>query len=268
MQTKKETFKENPANYFPFLDPNPTGEPLVLLLHGLGSDSTSWDYQIPALIGANLRPISVDLPGFGQSIYNGREWKIPRIAGMTAELVRSITASTCFVVGISMGGTIALQLCLDYPELVDRLVLVSTFATLRPKRLHEWRYLISRFISANLHGVNAQAEMVAQRVFPNAKQELMRKTLIRQICQADPKAYKSAMNALCFFDVRKRLHEISNPTLVISGKEDTTIPLENQSELARKINNAQQVIIPGGGHAIIADQPELFNKVLLDFLKN
>ena len=161
MQTDLAPMKEIQTTQFHYLDPNPTGEPVLLLLHGLGADSTSWGYQIPALMGAKMRPISVDLPGFGKSIYYGRNWKIRIIAGETADLVRSITSSTCTVVGISMGGTIALQLCLDYPELVERLVLVSTFANLRSEGVHQWVYLISRFIRANLRGVNAQAEMVA-----------------------------------------------------------------------------------------------------------
>lgn len=249
-----------------FLDPNPTGDPLILLLHGLGSDSTSWGFQVPVFTDAHMRSISVDLPGFGKSRFGGRNWKIRLIARQLSSLIRSFGPSPCIVVGISMGGTVALQLCLDYPDLVSRLVLVSTFATLRPKRLHEWVYLISRFIRANLRGVNAQAEMVAQRIFPNPNQVFLRETLVQQIHQADPKAYVSAMRALGLFDVTKRLNAISVPTLVISGKEDTTVPLENQHLLAKKIRGAQHVIIPGGGHAIIAEQPVMFNKVLQDFL--
>jgi Predicted hydrolases or acyltransferases (alpha/beta hydrolase superfamily) len=266
MQTDFAPVKEQRTEQFHYLDPNPTGNPVFILLHGLGSNSTSWGYQIPVLLGAKTRPIPVDLPGFGKSIYSERNWNIRIIAGKTAEFVRRISPTPCTVVGISMGGTIALQLCLDYPELVERLVLVSTFATLRPKRLHECVYLISRFIKANLRGVNAQAEMVARRIFPKPEQEVLRQTLKQQILQADPNAYVSAMRALGLFDVTKRLHEISVPTLVISGKDDTTVPLENQSELTRKIHGARQVIIPGGGHAIIAEQPELFNQVLLEFL--
>ncbi len=265
MQAEIAVEKEIQTTRFYFQDPNPAGKPLVLLLHGLGADSTSWGYQIPLLVGMKMRPISVDLPGFGKSIYTGRNWKIRLIASDIADLIRSLTSSTITVVGISMGGTVALQLCLDYPELVERLVLVSTFATLRPKRVHEWIYLISRFIRANLRGVNAQAEMVAQRIFPNPEQEILRETLVQQIHQADPNAYVSAMRALGIFNVTKRLHEISIPTLVISGKDDTTVPLENQNELANKIHGAQQVVIPGGGHAIIAEQPELFNQILFEF---
>jgi len=260
--------KEIRTTRFHYMDPNPTGDPVLLLLHGLGADSTSWGYQIPVLMGANMRPISLDLPGFGKSIYHGRNWTIRTVASETSDIVRSFISSTCTVVGISMGGTIALQLCLDYPEMVERLVLVSTFATLRPKYLHQWIYLISRFIKANLRGVNAQAEMVAHRIFPSPEQELLRQALIQQILQADPKVYVSAMRALGLFDVTKRLHEISVPTLVISGREDTTVPLENQSELASKIMGARQVIIPGGGHAIIVEQPDLFNQALLEFLTN
>ena len=261
----KSLEKIRPEIYY--LDPNPKGSPVVLLLHGLGADSSSWGYQIPILSEANMRPICVDLPGFGKSPIMERNWKISKITGQVADLTKGLTSS-CIVVGISMGGTVALQLCLDYPELVERLVLVSTFATLKPKHLHEWIYLSSRYIKARLQGVNAQAEMVAKRIFPNPNQNSLRGILVDQIHQANPTAYVSAMRALRFFDVRKRLNEISVPTLVISGGNDTTVPLENQTEMTNKIHGARQIIIPGGGHAIIADQPDIFNQVLLDFLSD
>ena len=60
--------------FFHYLDFNPEGKPAVLLLHGLGADSTSWGYQIPLLSEAGFRPIVPDLPGFGKSIAGHNHW--------------------------------------------------------------------------------------------------------------------------------------------------------------------------------------------------
>ncbi len=167
------------------------------------------------------------------------------------------------VAGISLGGVVALQLALDFPQMVQRLVLINTFACLRPKRFDEASYLLGRFVVANLRGKEYQAETVAKRLFPQPEQEGLRRELVQRILQADERVYRQAMQSLALFDARKRLHEIKMPTLIISGENDTTVPLPNQMELVNGIAGAEHVVIPDAGHAVIADQVVRFNQVLL-----
>ena len=69
-----------------YLDPNPSGSPAVLLLHGLGANGSSWTLQFDALIEAGFRPIAPDAPGFGESPYDGKGWSISRdVAAIMAE---------------------------------------------------------------------------------------------------------------------------------------------------------------------------------------
>ena len=249
-----------------YQDPYPAGKPAVLLLHGLGTDGTSWGYQVPALLEKRMRPIILDIPGFGKSPFTKRNWNIAKAAAEIAGLIRDKLIGPLNVVGISMGGTIALQIALDYPQTVERLVLVNTFAALRPTRLKDLAYLASRFMRANLLGVEAQAEMVAWRIFPEADQESLRKILIESILQSDPAVYRAAMRSLGLFDVKKRLKHIKTPTLVITGTLDSMVPPPVQAVLAQNIRGARQVLIQGGRHAVIADHPEQFNRALLEFL--
>ena len=256
-----------PYNDFMYYqDPNPFGKPAVLLLHGLGTDGASWAFQIPALLSKGMRPIILDIPGFGKSPLEKKNWSIADAAAEIAGLISNNLAGSLVLVGISMGGTIAIQIALDYPQYVERLVLVNTFAALRPNRLKDLSYLAVRFIRANLLGVHAQAEMVAWRIFPEAGQEPLRKILINSILQSDPAVYRAAMRSLGLFDVKKRLQQIKIPTLVVTGTLDSMVPPAVQAVLAEKIPGAQQVFITGGRHAVIVDQPERFNQVLLDFL--
>ena len=249
-----------------FLDPNPVGHPVVLLLHGLGADANSWILQLPGLTEAGFRPIATDTPGFGQSPYDGRGWSIRRMAADMAGLIEELQTGPAHVVGLSMGGTIAQQFALDYPQLTRRLVLISTFAILRPDTLSGWLYFLQRFILVNTLGLPSQAKLVAQRVFPDPQYGQLREMLVETISRADPRAYRKAMFSLGLFNSVKRLGEINVPTLVVTGADDTTVTTARQRLLVDGIHAARQVIIPNAGHAVPVDQTERFNRELLAFL--
>jgi len=90
--------------------------------------------------------------------------------------------------------------------------------------------------------------------------------LYNQIIQANVVGYRSIIRSFVRFDLTDRLGEIQSPTLVISGENDSVVPPETQFELVEKIPNAQHVLIPNSGHAVIAEKPDEFNQAMLDFL--
>ena len=249
-----------------FLDPNPGGKPAVLLLHGLGADKHSWGYQLPALSAAGMRPVAVDVPGFGESPFSGKNWRVKTAAKLLVDWMNANTQEPFDVVGLSMGGVIAQQIALDFPARVRRLVLADTFATLRPKSPKTGVYLLSRLVVALLRGPQKQAEMVAWHIFPRKEQEALRGELIRCIARSDARVYRAAMRQLALFDSRSRLKELTMPVLVIGGAEDATVPPSAQAELASFIRGANQIVIPQAGHAVTVDQPEAFNRALIGFL--
>jgi 3-oxoadipate enol-lactonase len=250
-----------------FLDPNPSGKPVVLLLHGLGADGTSWSLQLPALSQAGFRPLAPDVPGFGGSPYDGTGWNIRRVARQMAGLLGELGSGPADIVGLSMGGVIAQQLALDFPQLTRKLVLVSTFSVLRPQDMSGWMYFIRRAAAVLTQGPEAQAQLVARRVFPNPQDQPLREMYLAIVARADRRAYRRAMAALGLFDSRKRLREISVPTLVVTGADDSTVGPARQKLLMQGITGARQVVITEAGHAVSVDQAEQFNQVLLGFLK-
>ena len=258
----------NQKGNFPlfYRETNTTGKPVVLLLHGLGATGESWQLQTPELVKAGMRVVAPDLPGFGESGHPDGGILIRSMAESMATLLHKVVDDPVIVVGISMGGVVALQLALGHPQLIRKLVLVNTFARLTPDSLNGWVYLLRRYVMLNMQGISAQADYVAKRIFPKPEQEVPRATLKQEILQSDPKVYRGAMRALGFYNVVGRLKELSLPVLVVSGENDTTVPLKNQYYLAEHIKGAQHVLIPEAGHAVIADQPERFNQVLLDYL--
>lgn len=243
----------------------PDGAPPVLLLHGLGSAGADWLLQFEPLVAAGYRVLAPDLRGFGESSWPGRT-SVGEMAGDVAGFLRDLDAAPAHVVGISMGGTVALELALDHADLVRRLVLVNTFARLRPQGLSGILYFPLRMVLMHTLGMETQARLVVQRIFPRPDQAELREVLYQRIAHTDAAAYRASMWALARFNVEARLGEIQAPTLVVTGAEDTTVPPAAQARLVSGIPDARQVVIPGAGHAVIADSPEAFNQVLLPFL--
>jgi 3-oxoadipate enol-lactonase len=251
-----------------YLDPYPLAKKVVLLLHGLGADGSSWMLQMPALGEAGYRPIALDTMGFGESPYDGKGWSIRKAACLTAETLRTLGNGPADVVGLSMGGVIAQQFALDFPDLVRKLVLVSTFSVLRPEDLKGWWYFLRRAAVVISRGKDEQAQIVAKHIFPRQNDQVMRDMYISSVRNSDPGAYRMAMVSLGRFDSRKRLKNMHIPTLVITGEEDTTVSPSRQKRMADGIEGACQVIIKGAGHAVSVDQAETFNETLLEFLRD
>lgn len=243
------------------------GRETILLLHGLGASSQSWILQIPALEAEGYSILAPDARGFGLSSYPGGSTTIAEMSADFAALLDHLQTGPVHVVGISMGGTQALQLAIAHPAAVSKLVLVNTFSRLRPSSLNEWIYFASRLLLVHTLGLNVQARAVAQRIFPQPGQEIYRQALLEQIMQADPVGYRASMRALARFNADPSLAEIRCPTLVITSENDTTVNPQLQTKLAQGIPHARQVIIPKAGHAVIVDQADKFTETLLAFLR-
>jgi len=256
-----------PRQTIHFLEYNQESARAVLLLHGMGATGASWAFQIPAFIEAGFRVIAPDICGFGLSPYSGGRLSISTLSADMDSLLKSLGVSPAHVVGLSMGGAIALQLALDAPDQVMSLVLVSTFASLRPRNQRMWLYYVFRYLLLYTLGLPAQAHTVARRIFPRPDQSAFRDQFLQQINQADPKGYRASMRALAGFNVTGRLAEINIPTLVISGENDTTVTLESQRILSKNIPNATHIIISKGGHAITVEQPDIFNEAIIGFFQ-
>lgn len=249
-------------------DQSPEGSPCVILLHGLGATSESWAFQVPVLMNHGYRVLVPDSRGFGRSTYPGTGHSIKDLAGDIIYILDHESISSTHLVGISMGGAIALQLACDYSHRFDKLVLVNTFAHLQPNSIKSQLYFLIRFVLIHILGLQTQARFVAGRLFPGPEQDYLRQTFIEQIMQSDPKGYRASMRALSRLNLTQQLHRIPHQTLVITGENDFTVSPRLQRQLAEFIPKASQEIIPGAGHAVTVEKPDQFNRVLVDFLSD
>jgi 3-oxoadipate enol-lactonase len=249
-----------------YYDLNPGGFPVLILLHGLGATADSWQLQFPSLIDSGFRILVPEMRGFGKSTYPGGENNPQVMAEDVAKFLTKMEIESLDVAGISMGGTIALQLAIDHPTMVNSLILVNTFARLRPKNVSYLLFYSIRFLLIQILGLPNQARYLVNRLFPRSDQELYRQTFYDQIIQSNPIGYRSTIKSYVRFDITNRLYEIQSPTLVVTGDRDAVVPPRTQSELAEKIPHARQAVIDGAGHAVIVEKPDEFNQTIIDFL--
>ena len=241
-----------------------SGPATVILLHGLGSRGEDWLLQFPAL-SARWRVLAPDLRGHGASSLSGGWPTVADLAQDVTGLIRAEAPWPAHVVGLSLGGAVALQLALDHPELLRSLTAVNTFAHLRSGWSGLRRGLI-RFALLALGPMNWVGRWVASGLFPLPDQQLLREAAASRIAGNPRRAYLQAALAVVRFDVAARLGEITCPTLVVAGDRDATVPMKAKLELARCIPGAHLEVVSGSGHATPLDAPDAFNELLLRFL--
>ena len=239
------------------------GTPL-LLIHGLGSSARDWERQIP-YFSKNYRVITYDVRGHGQTDKPAGPYGIPLFAQDTAEFMKILNIESAHVVGISMGGMIALQLAVNAPERIRSLVVVNTGAELIVRSFREFLMVLQRKLIVRLLGMQKMGEILSGRLFPDPEHEELRKIFVEHWAENDPRAYRDSMQALLGWSVTDKLGFIPCPTLIVSADNDYT-PVEVKEAIVAKMPNAKLVVIPNSHHAVPVERPEEFNRIVGEFL--
>lgn len=247
----------------------PPGGASVVLLHGLGSSARDWQWQVAAF-QERYRVITLDLPAHGRSAFRrGPRAEPLRVEAMAAAVGRLLTRlgeGPVHVVGLSLGGCVALALAIAAPTRVRSLTLVNAFARLRPAGWRGAYRMLERLVLLAVAPMPVIAARVAQNLFPGPEQGELRAAAAASLGRNDKRAYFAAARALTRFDVRRRLAEIRCPTLIVAGEVDRTVPRTSAEFLQGGIPDARLLIVPGSGHATPYDQPDLFNRLVLEFV--
>ena len=239
---------------------------LLVFVHGLGSSADDWARQIDAFAD-RYRVVTFDVRGHGQSAKPDGPYSIPLFAADTAALLRALEAAPANVVGLSMGGMIALQLALDAPDLVKRLVIVNSMPEAELDSLRDrWIYW-SRRLATQVLGMRATGKMIANRIFVKPEQGMLRQQFIERWAANDKRAYLATINAIAGWNVADRLGEITCPTLVVAADQDYT-PVSVKREYAAQMPNAELTVIEDSHHATPVERPQAFNHVLDAFLQS
>ncbi len=247
--------------------PAPAGvrpAPALVLLHGLGSSSGDWLLQVP-VFSVHYRVLTVDLPGHGRSPAAGR-LSVESMAADVAALLRRLDEPAAHVLGLSLGGCVALALGALHAERVRSLVLVNAFARLRPAGPRGLLRLLVRLGLLAAAPMPVLAAHVARGLFPDPDQRWLYERARASVSAMPRRRYLAAVRAVAAFDGRRLLPSVRCPTLVVAGERDRTVSRAAAEHLVRGIAGARLAVIAGSGHATPADRPEAFNRTVLDFL--
>jgi len=230
--------------------------PGLLLIHGTGGNAASWHYQLDGLREV-ARPFTVDLPGHGLSSRIGSP-SVRAYAEAIAETIPHLHPGRFFVAGHSLGGAVALELALRYPERVRGLVLLSTGAHFPALAATPDLFLLpiaaapGKFRDLFLgEGVSAEALALARAAVAGCPPEVIR---------ADVGAAKG-------FDARAALPSLRCPVLILCGTEDHITPPRYATWLKEGLPDARVILIPGAGHMLPLERPEQVNAAIAEFLR-
>jgi len=247
-----------------------SGEPLVLIA-GLGADVFLWFRQTPVL-SQSFQVIVFDNRGAGQSDKPLEPYSIRLFADDTAGLLQGLGIRRAHVLGGSLGGLIAQEFALAYPEMLHRLVLVSTTFggphSVKPSLLNMIPMLLTMRRTGHPEAdVRRGFQMFTTSQWYQTHPDLVDQYVAWRVAHPQPPdAYKRQQGAVRPYNAEDRLAQITAPTLILHGRYDRLVPVKNAHLLAGKIPGAKLAILEAG-HACMIEQDQQFNDTVTSFLK-
>jgi len=244
----------------------------VLLLTGLGAKWLTWYKQLEPF-GRTFRTIALDFRDVGDSDLASEPYTLDDLADEAVDLLLALGAPHAHVVGISMGGAVALHLALRHPERVEKLVVIATPPGGKAQ------VPISPEMTALLGQPDLQleigermrrtyAKVAAPGYFEHHPEDEERLAENARYRPQSQEAYRRQLQAVMTHDVGEQLERIHAPTLVVQGELDPLVAPANAQYLAQHIPGARLLLYPDTGHLVHIERAEELNRDVLAFLES
>ena len=248
------------------------GEPLVLIM-GYSGDKTGWMFQTRAF-KRHFRVVTFDNRGVGKSDKPTGAYSMRMMADDTVGLMEHLGIERAHILGVSMGGMIAQELAINYPERVNKIILGCTapgrsessgISPEFPRALG----LSNNYTDDEVRGL--PVSKVVDSLLSSAFNKCIYRTLLIALAKIQVRLIGKTglvgqLEAVLGHDTFDRLPAIQAPTLVMMGTGDRIIMPSSSEVLANGIPGARLVKFEGGSHAFFIEMRGEFNKVVLDFL--
>ena len=243
--------------------------PPLLLIAGLASDSLSWQ-PVVADLAAHYRVITVDNRGAGRTTPQTAATTIRAMADDCVALIEHLGLPSAHVLGHSMGGFVAQDCAIRYPDKVNALVLAAT-SSVNSKRnndmFSDWASALADAADRKAWFRNLFYWIFSTRFFNDAA--VVDAAIQYALAYPYPQsatAFRNQIGAIAAFDSTKALASIRMQTLVLGSGEDLLFPLDECRKFARSLPNAEFAAIENAGHSIHMENPQAFVKHVIDFL--
>ena len=245
------------------------GDPIVLIM-GLTASMNWWDRELVDALARQYSVLIFDNRGAGRTVtLSDREFTCELFADDTIALMDAKGIRRASILGMSMGGLIAQELAIKYPDRVNNLVLCCTFCG--GKHMINASDEVLKMLMDRSGGLNGAFERLLNLMFTqnflNASQDYV-KNFKQRYLRAPINAFNAVRQFMACMksDTYERLSEIKNPTLVATGTDDLLIPPQNSTILASRVPGAKLIEYEGCGHGFISQAHNDFLKDLFDFL--
>lgn len=242
-----------------YLDDGDRSRPVVLVLHGWGTDAKNFD-ALASYLASDFRVLRIDLPGFGGSQAPASAWHVGDYADFVAHfLVKLGVGDLRAVIGHSFGGRIVIKGLAEGIFSAQRAVLLDSAGITHPKT---WRVQAFGFVAQvgkrvmALPGISHFAPGLRRRLYKSAgSSDYLESGALRQ-------TFLNTINE----DLSAAAARITIPTLIIWGADDVDTPPADGRILANLISNSAFSLIAGAGHFVHIDAPERVFPLIKDFL--
>lgn len=240
-------------------------KPAVVLLHGLGSSSVAWQFNIAAL-AAKYRVIAPDQIGFGKSDKPMLKYRVGTYVDFLDKFLSEIKVEKATLVGNSLGGWIAAWTAIKYPNRVEKIVLADA-AGLKPNEVD-----FNLIYSLN-YSTRDEIRQLVKLVFYNqaifGSEMFIDQSMNARVAAGDGYTINSLIESIKrdedFLD--GQLGKIQKPTLIIWGRQDGLLKLADGERFNREIAGSQLVVFDKCGHAPQVEKALDFNAAVLKFLE-
>jgi 3-oxoadipate enol-lactonase len=248
------------------LDHAGTG-PLVILMHGIGGNRTNWHDQLPAF-AARFHAASWDARGYGASDDYEGDLDFGDFARDLDHVLDHFRVARAHLVGLSMGGLIAMDFYSRYPRRVATLTICDSLPGFNHLTLAQRREFIQLRQEPLLAGKEPKdiAPAVAETLIGKSARPGSFEKLVASMSALHKYSYLKTIAGTATYQRPFELEKTAVPTHVVVGDEDRLTPPEMSRQMAERIPGARLTLIEGAGHVSNIEQPERFNRAVLAFL--
>lgn len=244
------------------------GAPWVTFVTGIANDTTMWDGQIEAL-ARDFRILRYDLRGHGKTEATQGDYSLPMLMNDLVGLWEALHIERSSLVGLGLGGAIAIGMGIEHPDRLDRLMPCCCRAVMTPDFAAMWPKFVE---TVKRHGMEGMVEQTVQRWFTDdfkAANPQVLDNVRRMIRGTSPAGYYGVIAAFLTLDFSAGLKRISVPTLFVSGADDRLGgPPPIMAELAAAVPGGRHVSVPHAAHIANIQNPDGFNAILSGFLRD